>query len=110
MSISRILGQQLSVEAIDLPRFLIVDFASRPLTVSVVVKRYPFYHPSFLSAHLSVYLVGGVLAAWLISPLAESLGIEVVIWFILSASALVFVLLAVFFLESRLTAEAMALE
>jgi hypothetical protein len=81
-----------------------------PLTVSVVVKRYPFYHPSFLSAHVAVYLVGGVLAAWLISPLAESLGIEVVIWFILSASALIFVLLAVFFVESRLTAEAMALE
>jgi hypothetical protein len=81
-----------------------------PLTVNVVVKRYPFYHPSFLSAHVAVYLVGGVLAASLISPLAESLGIEVVIWFILSASALIFVLLAVFFVESRLTAEAMALE
>jgi hypothetical protein len=81
-----------------------------PLTVNVVVKRYPFYHPSFLSAHVAVYLVGGVSAAWLISPLAESLGIEVVIWFVLSASALIFVLLAVFFVESRLTAEAMALE
>ncbi len=81
-----------------------------PLTVSIVAKRYPFYHPSFLSAHVAVYLVGGLLAAWLISPLAESLGIEVVIWFTLSASVLIFVLLAVFFLESRLTAEAMALE
>ncbi len=81
-----------------------------PLTVSVVVKRYPFYHPGFLSAHVAVYLVGGALAAWLIGPLAESMGIEVVIWFVLSSSALVFLLLAVFFVESRLTAGAMALE
>jgi len=81
-----------------------------PMTIGIITKRYPFYHPEFLNAVLAVYLVGGLLAPWLAGLLAPSFGVDVVIWFSMGSSLIVLLLLAVFFVEVRLMSRSVALE
>ena len=75
-----------------------------PLTLDLVGSRYRYYHPELLNGFLSLSLMAGMLAPWLIAQLAEPLGIEIVIWLTLANSLLVYVLLAAVFVESRFTA------
>jgi hypothetical protein len=57
-----------------------------------------------------LYLGGGLLAPWLIGPLASSFGVDSVLWLVLGASTLVFLLLTVFFVEAWLSSQTVALE
>jgi hypothetical protein len=76
----------------------------------MITRRYPSYHPGFVSAHLMLYLGGGFLAPWLLGPLANSFGVDIVLWLVLGGSTLVFLLLTVFFVEAWLSSQTVALE
>jgi fucose permease len=80
------------------------------LTTRMITRRYPSYHPGFVSAHLMLYLGGGFLAPWLLGPLANSFGVDIVLWLVLGGSTLVFLLLTVFFVEAWLSSQTVALE
>jgi fucose permease len=76
-----------------------------PLTLDVIGRRYPYYHPGFLNGFFSASLIGGFIAPWLIAQLAEPLGIEIIIWLSLANLLLTFVMLSAVFVESRLTSQ-----
>jgi fucose permease len=80
------------------------------LTTRLITRRYPSYHPDLVSAHLMLYLGGGLLAPWLIGPLASEFGVDSVLWLVLGAATLVFLLLTVFFVEAWLSSQTVALE
>ena len=73
-----------------------------PLTCGMAARRYPYYRAGFLNGIFSSSLAGGFFAPWLIAQLTPSLGIDVVIWWILASSLLLFAVLVALVVESKL--------
>ncbi len=76
--------------------------ALHPLTCGMAARRYPYYRAGFLNGIFSISLAGGFFAPWLIAQLTPSLGIDVVIWWILASSLLLFAVLVALVVESKL--------
>ena len=82
--------------------------ALHPLTIGAVLNRYPYYHPGLLNGFFSLSFVGAMVVPWLVGQVAAGLGIETIIWSVLAGSLMVFLLMAVVVLETRLARKALA--
>lgn len=78
------------------------------LTVRMIGRLYPYYHPGFINGFFSLSLIGGLLAPWLVGYLAAPAGIEVLIWIVAAGSVAVLLTLSVLVLETRITRRAAA--
>ncbi len=74
-----------------------------PLVVEMIGNRFPYYHPGFFNGILSFALTGGLLAPWTLGFLSNRWGIWVVMALPLAGSVLVFLLLLLIWLESKLS-------
>jgi len=74
-----------------------------PLIIGMVGERFPYYHPGFFNGLLSLSLVGGMLAPWSVGLLAHAWVISWVVWTPALGVGMVYLLLAILLLESRLS-------
>jgi MFS transporter, FHS family, glucose/mannose:H+ symporter len=74
-----------------------------PLVVEKIAHRFPYYHPGFYNGLFSLAMTGGFLAPWLLGYFAEAWGIQAVMILPLLGTCMVFVLLLLIMLESKLT-------
>jgi fucose permease len=81
-----------------------------PLVVEKIGRRFPYYHPGFNNGIFSVALAAGLLAPCVIGLAAAAWGLWIVMLFPLAGSAVVFLLLALIWLEARLSAHARPIE
>jgi MFS transporter, FHS family, glucose/mannose:H+ symporter len=77
-----------------------------PLVVEKIGRRFPYYHPGFYNGIFSLALAGGLLAPSMLGYFASEWDVRVVMGFPLAGSAIVFVLLLLIWLESRLSSAA----
>lgn len=78
------------------------------LTVGMIGRFHPYYHPGFINGFFSLSLIGGLLAPWLVGYLAAPVGIEVLLWIVAAGSVAVFLLLGISVLEIRIARRAAA--
>lgn len=74
-----------------------------PLVVEKIGHRFPYYRPGFFNGIFSFAMTGGFLAPWLLGFLADRWGIQMVMVLPLAGAVTVFLLLALLWLETRLT-------
>jgi FHS family glucose/mannose:H+ symporter-like MFS transporter len=75
-----------------------------PLVVEKIGHRFPYYHPGFYNGIFSFAMVGGLLAPCALGYFAWLLDVRAVMGLPLVGSVIVFVLLALIWLEARLSA------
>ncbi|MEO7144430.1 MAG: hypothetical protein ABI165_13105 [Bryobacteraceae bacterium] len=75
-----------------------------PLVVEKIGARFPYYHPGFFNGIFSLAFFGGLLSPFLLGYLADYADIRVVMVWPLVGSAMVFILLVMLWIESKLTA------
>ncbi|MGA2433667.1 MAG: MFS transporter [Bryobacteraceae bacterium] len=75
-----------------------------PLVAERIGGRFPYYHPGFFNGIFSFALTGGLLAPWSLGYFTSWWGIRVVMGLPLLGTILVFLLLVLIWLESKLTA------
>ena len=75
-----------------------------PLVVEMIGHRFPYYHPGFYNGIFSLAMAGGLLTPGLIGYIASVWGLRVIMLPPLIGSVVVFVLLMLIWLESRLSA------
>lgn len=75
-----------------------------PLVVERIGHRFPNYHPGFFNGLVSIGVVGGLLAPWVVGYAASTWGIAVVMVMPLAGSFVVAALTLLLWLETRLTA------
>jgi len=75
-----------------------------PLVVEKIGHRFPYYHPGFYNGIFSFAMVGGLLAPCTLGYFAWLLDVRAVMALPLIGSVIVFVLLALIWLEARLNA------
>jgi fucose permease len=75
-----------------------------PLVLEKIGFRFPSYRPALFNGIVAVALTGGLLANASLGFLAHWLGIGVVMWLPMAGSVMVFVLLLLVWLESKLSA------
>ena len=75
-----------------------------PLVVEMIGHRFPYYHPGFYNGIFSMAMAGGLLTPGLIGYIASVWGLRVIMLPPLIGSVVVFVLLMLIWLESRLSA------
>jgi fucose permease len=75
-----------------------------PLVVEKIGHRFPYYHPGFYNGIFSFAVVGGLLAPCALGYFAWLLDVRAVMGLPLVGSVIVFVLLALIWLEARLSA------
>jgi MFS transporter, FHS family, glucose/mannose:H+ symporter len=75
-----------------------------PLVVEKIGHRFPYYHPGFYNGIFSFAMVGGLLAPCTLGYFAWLLDVRAVMGLPLVGSVIVFVLLALIWLEVRLSA------
>jgi hypothetical protein len=73
-----------------------------PLTLGAVTARYPDLQPRLLHTFFLVTFSVGLLIPWGVGQLVARMGIEVVVWTVLAASILVYILLGIVVIESKL--------
>jgi fucose permease len=84
--------------------FVGAGFASiYPLVVEKIAHRFPYYHPGFYNGLFSLAMTGGFLAPWLLGYFAEAWGIQAVMILPMLGTCMVFVLVLLIMLESKLT-------
>jgi len=74
-----------------------------PLVVEKIAHRFPYYHPGFYNGLFSLAMTGGFLAPWMLGYFAEAWGIQAVMILPLLGTCMVFVLVLLIMLESKLT-------
>jgi hypothetical protein len=74
----------------------------QPLTRASLAGPYPRLQQRVVSAYFAANLSGGLLIAWAVGRLAATLGIDLVLWSALGGSILVFILLGIVLVESKL--------
>jgi fucose permease len=79
-----------------------------PLVVEKIGHRFPDYHPGFYNGIFSFAIAGGLLAPCTLGYFAWLLGMGAVMALPLTGSVIVFVLLALLWLETRLSASTQA--
>ena len=77
-----------------------------PLVVEMIGNRFPYYHPGFFNGIFSFALTGGLLAPWTLGFLTNRWGISVVMVLPLAGSVLVFLLVLLIWLGSKLSGPA----
>jgi len=75
-----------------------------PLVVEKIGHRFPYYHPGFYNGIFSLAMAGGLLTPGLMGYIASVWGLRTIMMFPLIGSVVVFVLLLLIWLESRLRA------
>jgi FHS family glucose/mannose:H+ symporter-like MFS transporter len=84
--------------------FVGAGFASiYPLVVQKIGHRFPQYHPGLYNGLFSLAITGGFLAPWSLGYLAEMWGIQVVMLVPMLGTCVVFVLMLLILLESKLS-------
>jgi fucose permease len=73
-----------------------------PLTLGAVTGRRPHLEPRLLHAFFLLTFSAGLLIPWGVGHLAAKMGIEIVVWTALAAGILVFIVLAIVVIESKL--------
>jgi MFS family permease len=74
-----------------------------PLVVEKIGHRFPYYHPGFYNGLFSLAMTGGFLAPWLLGYFAEAWGIRAVMILPMLGTCMVFVLVLLIMLESKLS-------
>jgi len=74
-----------------------------PLIVEKIGARFPSYHPGFFNGVFSFALTGGLLAPWLLSFLAHSYGIQIVMALPMLGTVAVFLCLVGIWVEGKLS-------
>jgi FHS family glucose/mannose:H+ symporter-like MFS transporter len=74
-----------------------------PLVVEKIAHRFPYYHPGFYNGLFSLAMTGGFLAPWLLGYFAQAWGIQAVMILPMLGSCMVFVLVLLIMLESKLS-------
>jgi FHS family glucose/mannose:H+ symporter-like MFS transporter len=77
-----------------------------PLVIEKIGRRFPYYHPGFYNGIFSLAMAGGLLAPSMLGYFASEWDVRVVMGIPLAGSAVVFVLLCLIWLESRLSSAA----
>jgi fucose permease len=77
-----------------------------PLVVEKIGSRFPQFHPGFYNGVFSLAMAGGLLAPCALGYLASQWGVRVVMGVPLAGSMVVFALLALIWLEARLSTPA----
>jgi fucose permease len=77
-----------------------------PLVVEKIGVSFPYYHPGCYNGLFSVALAAGLLAPCLLGLAAGAWGVGIVMMLPMFGSAIVFLLLALMWLETRLSAHA----
>jgi fucose permease len=75
-----------------------------PLAVEKIGHRFPNYHPGFFNGIFSFGMVGGMLAPWTLGLIADAWGIQTVMVLPLVGTAMVFLLVVLLWIETKLTA------
>jgi FHS family glucose/mannose:H+ symporter-like MFS transporter len=75
-----------------------------PLVVEKIGHRFPYYHPGFYNGIFSLAMAGGLLTPGLMGYMASVYGLRMIMLMPLVGSVVVFVLLLLIWLESRLRA------
>jgi len=75
-----------------------------PLVVEMIGHRFPYYHPGFYNGIFSLAMAGGLLTPGLMGYIASVWGLRAIMVLPLVGSVVVFVLLLLIWLESRLRA------
>jgi FHS family glucose/mannose:H+ symporter-like MFS transporter len=75
-----------------------------PLVVEMIGHRFPYYHPGFYNGIFSLAMAGGLLTPGLMGYIASVYGLRSIMLLPLVGSVVVFVLLLLIWLESRLRA------
>jgi MFS transporter, FHS family, glucose/mannose:H+ symporter len=84
--------------------FVGAGFASiYPLVVEKIAHRFPYYHPGFYNGLFSLAMTGGFLAPWLLGYFAQAWGIQAVMILPLAGTFMVFLLVLLIMLESKLS-------
>lgn len=73
-----------------------------PLVVEKIGHRFPYYHPGFYNGIFSLAMAGGLLTPGLMGYIASVYGLRMIMVLPLVGSVIVFVLLLLIWLESRL--------
>jgi fucose permease len=73
-----------------------------PLTLGAVTARYPDLQPRLLHAFFLITFSAGLLVPWAVGKLVPQMGIEIVVWTVLAAAILIFILLGIVVIESKL--------
>ena len=73
-----------------------------PLTLGAVTSRHPQLQPRLLHSFFLVTFSAGLLMPWGVGHLAARMGIEIVVWTALAAGILIFILLGIVVVESKL--------
>jgi len=76
-----------------------------PLVVEKIGARFPYYHPGFFNGIFSFAVTGGFLAPWSLGYLAAIWGVRMVMILPLAGTCMVFLLLALIWLEAKIRAE-----
>jgi FHS family glucose/mannose:H+ symporter-like MFS transporter len=79
-----------------------------PLVVEKIGHRFPYYHPGFYNGLFSFAIAGGLLAPCTLGYFAWLLGVRVVMGLPLAGSLIVFLLLALIWIEARFSTAARA--
>ncbi len=74
-----------------------------PLVVEKIARRFPYYHPGFYNGLFSLAMTGGFLAPWLLGYFAEAWGIQAVMILPMLGTCMVFLLVLLIMLESKLS-------
>ncbi len=74
-----------------------------PLVVEKIAHRFPYYHPGFYNGLFSLAMTGGFLAPWVLGYFAEAWGIQAVMILPMLGSCMVFALVLLIMLESKLS-------
>jgi MFS transporter, FHS family, glucose/mannose:H+ symporter len=74
-----------------------------PLVVEKIAHRFPYYHPGFYNGLFSLAMTGGFLAPWLLGYFAAAWGIQAVMILPLLGTCMVFGLVLLIMLESKLS-------
>ena len=75
-----------------------------PLVVEKIGHRFPDYHPGFFNGILSFGITGGLLAPWCLGHMADWWGIRTVMLIPLLGTIMVFLLVVLLWIETRLVA------
>lgn len=75
-----------------------------PLVVEKIGHRFPYYHPGFYNGIFSLAMAGGLLTPGVIGYIASEWGLRAIMLMPLIGSVVVFVLLLLIWIESRLRA------
>ena len=74
-----------------------------PLVVEKIGHRFPYYRPGFFNGIFSFGMTAGFLAPWTLGFLADAWGIQAVMALPMAGTVMVFLLLVLLWLETRLT-------